>query len=189
MKETVIKSTPLCSYYILAYILKRHAKLDEDIHGIKKLLYTAYMNLMKKTILTPAIHSILLKQYKKDFIDKIRNKQLTFESMIMNDNYVITQIDVWVLCNSLDLPVIMYSNEVYKTLKMDTKYIVMGGNIETDEYTFIHSNPYKNTDIYAPSINFVDTDIKLSEIPDIAFTKISLSDHLKNYKLVLRIKK
>ena len=189
MKELVIKSTPLCSYYVLSYILKRHAKLDESIHGIKKLLYKAYDDLMKQKTLMPAIHSILLKQFKKDFIEKIRNKMLSFESMIMNDNYVITQLDVWVLCDYLDLPVVMYSNEIYKTLKLDTKYIVLGGNMETDEYTFIQSNPYKNIDIFAPSINIIDNDIRLSEISDMAFTKIPLKEHLKSYKINLRIVK
>ena len=144
---------------------------------------------MKQKTLMPAIHSILLKQFKKDFIEKIRNKMLSFESMIMNDNYVITQLDVWVLCNSLDLPVVMYSGEVYNTLKINAKYIVLGGNMETDEYTFIQSNPYKNIDIFAPSINIIDNDIRLSEISDMAFTKIPLKEHLKSYKINLRIVK
>jgi len=74
-------------------------------------------------------------------------------------------------------------------LKINAKYIVLGGNMETDEYTFIQSNPYKNIDIFAPSINIIDNDIRLSEISDMAFTKIPLKEHLKSYKINLRVVK
>lgn len=187
--EIFLKNTPLCSYYILSHILKKHANIEENIHGMKKLLYKAYEELLKSYILMPSIHVILAKQFKKEFIDKIRKNQLSFETMIMNDNYVITQIDLWVICNHLDLPVILFSNNIYKPLKMETNYIIMGGNIETDEYTFIRSNPYKSSDGYAPSFSYIDDTIKIGNILNMVFIKVSLQEHLKNYKLNLRIKK
>lgn len=187
--EIFLKNTPLCSYYILSHILKKHANIEENIHGMKKLLYKAYEELMKVYILMPSIHVILAKQFKREFIEKIRKNQLSFETMIMNDNYVITQIDLWVICNHLDLPVILFSKDTYRTLKLDTSYILMGGNIETDEYTFIRSNPYKTSDSYAPNFSYIDKTIKISNIPNVVFIKRSLQEHLKNYKLNLRIKK
>ena len=41
LHEIFLKNTPLCSYYILSHILKRHANIEENIHGMKKLLYKA----------------------------------------------------------------------------------------------------------------------------------------------------
>ena len=41
----------------------------------------------------------------------------------------------------------------------------MGGNIDTDEYTFIRSNPYKTSDSYAPNFSYIDKTIKISNIP------------------------
>ena len=187
--EIFLKNTPLCSYYMLAYILKKHANIEENIHGIKKILYKAYNELMKTYILMPSIHVILAKQFKKEFIDKIRKNQLSFETMIMNDNYIITQLDLWILCNHLDLPVVLFSKDAYKTLKLNTNYIIMGGKVETDEYTFIRSNPYKNSDSYAPNFSYIDDTIKINNKNNVVFTKQTLSDHLRNFKLNLRIKK
>ena len=187
--EIFLKNTPLCSYYMLAHILKKHANIEENIHGIKKILYKAYNELMKTYILMPSIHVILAKQFKKEFIDKIRKNQLSFETMIMNDNYIITQLDLWILCNHLDLPVVLFSKDAYKTLKLNTNYIIMGGKVETDEYTFIRSNPYKNSDSYAPNFSYIDDTIKINNKNNVVFTKQTLSDHLRNFKLNLRIKK
>jgi hypothetical protein len=109
--------------------------------------------------------------------------------MIMNDNYIITQLDLWILCNHLDLPVVLFSKDAYKTLKLNTNYIIMGGKVETDEYTFIRSNPYKNSDSYAPNFSYIDDTIKINNKNNVVFTKQTLSDHLRNFKLNLRIKK
>ena len=51
------------------------------------------------------------------------------------------------------------------------------------------SNPYKLSDSYAPNFSYIDKTIKISNIPDVVFIKRSLQEHLKSYKLNLRIKK
>ena len=187
-EEIILKNTPLCSYYIIAYVLKLHANIEENIHGIKKILYKAYDELMKLQTLQPSIHTILAKQFKKNFIEKIRKNQLSFETMIMNDNYIITQLDLWVICHHLNLPVVLFSKVPYSTMKLQTTYIILGGNTETDDYIFIRSNPYKMSDDYAPNFSIVKPTIKIRDIKDIIMLKTNLPDHLLGYKLNLKIK-
>ena len=63
---------------------------------IKQRLIDGYETLLKNYLNMPSIHVILAKQFKKNFIEKIRKHQLNIETMIMNDNYIITQFDIWV---------------------------------------------------------------------------------------------
>jgi hypothetical protein len=186
-----IKNTPQCSYYILAYLLKKYKNIEENLIQIKQRLINAYETLLKNFLNMPSIHVILAKQFKKNFIEKIRKHQLNIETMIMNDNYIITQFDIWIFCNHMNIPAILYSNKIYTSMKLTTNYIIMGGEMEKDEYTFIHSNPYKTTDEFSTPVSIVEPPMLLKDTKDIVLVKESLTDYLKNYKLTgnLRIKK
>jgi hypothetical protein len=186
-----IKHTPLCSYYILAYLLKKYNNIEENLMQIKQRLTNAYETILKNYLLMPSIHVILAKQFKKDFIVKIRKHQLNIETMIMNDNYNITQFDIWIFCNYMNIPAILYSNKIYTSMKLNTNYIVMGGDMEKDEYTFIRSDQYKQSDEFSTPVSIVEPPMLLKDTKDIVLVKESLTDYLKNYKLTgnLRIKK
>ena len=190
-KMIEIKNTPLCSYYILAYLLKKYNNIEENLVQIKQRLIDAYETLLKNYLNMPSIHVILAKQFKKNFIEKIRKHQLNIETMIMNDNYIITQFDIWVFCNHMNIPAVLYSNKIYTSMKLTTNYVIMGGEMEEDEYTFIHSNPYKPSDEFSTPVSIVEPPMLLKNIKDIALIKEPLKDYLKNYKLTgnLRIKK
>jgi len=158
---------------------------------IKQRLTNAYETILKNYLLMPSIHVILAKQFKKDFIVKIRKHQLNIETMIMNDNYNITQFDIWIFCNYMNIPAILYSNKIYTSMKLNTNYIVMGGDMEKDEYTFIRSDQYKQSDEFSTPVSIVEPPMLLKDTKDIVLVKESLTDYLKNYKLTgnLRIKK
>ena len=158
---------------------------------IKQRLIDGYETLLKNYLNMPSIHVILAKQFKKNFIEKIRKHQLNIETMIMNDNYIITQFDIWVFCNHMNIPAVLYSNKIYTSMKLTTNYVIMGGEMEEDEYTFIHSNPYKPSDEFSTPVSIVEPPMLLKNIKDIALIKEPLKDYLKNYKLTgnLRIKK
>jgi hypothetical protein len=186
--KMVLNNTPLCSFYAIAKILKTHADIEENIHSIKQRLIQCYVKLLaEQPEYTSVIYNILSKQFKKMYISKIQKKMLSIETMIMNDSYVITHIDLWILCNEMNLPVVLFSNDNYKTMKLKTNYIILGGNTDTDNYTFIHTEPYKSNDIYPSGYSIIQPVIPLHTVENSIMTNQSLHDYLNTYKMPLRI--
>ena len=187
-KKIILNNTPLCSFYAIANILKTHADIEENIHSIKQRLIQIYTKLLSEyPQYTIVLYSILSKQFKKMYITKIQKKTLTMETMIMNDSYVITHIDLWVLCNEMNLPVVLFSDSNYKTLKLKTNYIILGGNTEVDNYTFVHSKPYLTNDIYPSAYSIIQPAVPLHTVENVVMTKQSLYEYLNTYKMPLRI--
>jgi len=184
-QELVLNNSPLCSYYILAYILKTKAGIEENIYTIKQRLVNAYKKLFKISNYGVIIKMILSKQFKREYINKIKTNQITFENMVMNDYYVITQFDIWVLCNEMNLPVVLFSKDNYKSMNINTNYIILGGNTDLDEFIFIRTNPYKTTDKFMTNYSIITPNIKLNEVKDVIMTKQTMHDYLKNYKVKL----
>ncbi len=189
----VLKNSPLCSHFLLSYILKQTKNINEDISSIKKLLVTAYNNLLTNTVFYGAIYSILSKQLKKEYIAKINKKQLSFESMIINENYMITHFDIWVLCNHMNLPVVIYSKDTFKQMQINEKYIICGGDYQNEKYIFIQTSSIKTTTKVFPGYT-IDKDMQsvydntaIFKDKDIKFQ--TLMQYLGNYKLKLKIKK
>ena len=187
-KKLVLNKTPLCSFFAIANILKTHADIEENIHSIKQRLIQVYTKLLSEyPHYTVILYSILSKQFKKMYISKIQKKMLTIETMIMNDSYVITHIDLWVLCNEMNLPVVLFSDNNYKTMKLKTNYIVLGGNADVDNYTFVHTEPYKTNDIYPSAYSIIQPAIPLRTVENVIMTKQTLYDYLNTYKMPLRV--
>jgi hypothetical protein len=194
-KNTIsLKNSPLCSHFVLLYILKQTKNIEEDISSIKKTLLVAYNKLIQDNIFYGPVYTILSKQLKKEYIAKINKKQLSFESMIMNENYMITHLDIWVFCDYMNLPVVLHSKEPFKQMQLDDKYIICGGDYKKDNYIFIHTIPIKTTTKYFPGYT-IDTTIQplqqnktiFKQSDNINYTPIL--NYLSKYKVALKIKK
>ena len=187
--EIVLYNSPLCSYFVLMYALKVINNSTEDLISIKRTLVNAYNKLLANSVYSKVIETILSKQTKKDYINKIKKKQLSFESMIMNEKYIMTQFDLWVFCNYKNLPIVIFTPESYKSFQVETNFIILGGDIDNDNYIFIKSNPIKQKDTTPSSFSIIEPQMKLSEIDNVVMNRTSLEDYLSNYKFPLNIKK
>ena len=178
---TDIKNTPLCGFYIISKILKIHSNVEENIYSIKQLLIKAYHKIIKSNKhLAMVIYAILSKEFKQMYISKIQTKILSLETMIMNDSYFITHFDLWVLCNDLNLPVILCSDYIFKLYKISFNYIILGGDIKTDNYICINSNAYKNKNQYPSRYSIIQPTIPLYT-KDFIFVKENLLEFLQEY--------
>jgi hypothetical protein len=187
--EIVLYNSPLCSYFVLMYALKVINNSTEDLISIKRTLVNAYNKLLANNIYSRVIETILSKQTKKDYINKIKKKQLSFESMIMNEKYIMTQFDLWVFCNYKNLPIVIFTPESYKSFQIESNFIILGGDIDNDNYIFVKSNPIKPKDTTPSSFSIIEPQMKLSEIDNVVMNRTGLEDYLSNYKFQLNIKK
>ena len=143
-----------------------------------------------------AIQNILKKQDKKLYINKIIKKQLSYDSMILNENYNLTHLDVWVFCNYMNLPVILFSDisdksshmKIYNDMQVKTNHIVLGGDVETDSFIFLKSNHIQNGDIHFISFSIITPGLKINEINNLTIIKKDLKESLQSFKVKLKIK-
>ena len=190
-RETKLNNRLICGYYVLSYILFQYQGKKYTILEIKKLLIKAYESIIDETNIENfelRILNILSKQFKKQYVTKIKKKQLTFENMILNDNYFISHFDIWLLCYLLDCPIVLYSNESYKNMQLQDNYIITGGKLETDNYLFIKLENNKYIDSYMDSFSIIEPNVNGNKLIEKKMKKINMKDYLRNYRLNLQIK-
>ena len=109
-RETVLNNRLICGYYVLSYILNQYQNRKYSISEIKKILIKCYNEINDTSTNSEdfkiRILNILSKQLKKQYVLKIKKNQLSFENMILNDNYFISHFDIWIVCYVLKLSLI-----------------------------------------------------------------------------------
>ena len=195
-QEMVLQGSPYCNYFALIYILKKVKNVEENISFIKNTLIKAYKELISDPKCSLAIQNILKKQDKKLYVNKIIKKQLSYDSMILNENYNLTHLDIWVFCNYMNLPVILFSDisdksshmKIYSDMQVKTNHIVLGGDVETDSFIFLKSNHIQNGDIHFISFSIITPGLKINEINNLTIIKKDLKETLQSFKVKLKIK-
>ncbi len=187
-KEMVLHNSPVCSFFPLIYSMKTIQNKEENLLFIKKTLVTAYNKLFENVFFKNVVYNILSKQTKRLFISKITKNSITFDTMIMNDSYTITHFDLWVFCNHLNLPVVLYSDQKYATMQLESNYLILGGDPTVDEYVFVYSKPLKPRDSTPSSFTIIEAKMKINNIDNVTFIKQDLEKYLLSYKLDLKIK-
>ena len=191
-KEIKINDNLLCGYYVLSYIFSSFKNIKYNIQEIKQLLISAYEKILNKDNKIDyklRILNILAKQSKKDYVVKIKKNQLTFENMILNDNYFISQFDVWLLCYINKFPVFMFANNNYFSMQLDKNFVITSGDLNVDKFLCIYFDNSVSNESFQSSISIIDPFIEGKEILLYNMKKLDLLDHLRNYKMHLIIKK
>jgi hypothetical protein len=107
---TYRNSNSLCSFnFVIELIRHIHPKTKVTVSEIKDILLTAYVkkygNYMNRIL------DILHNEGKQNITKQISNGQLSFEYMIMSDDYYISNLDVWVLAEHYKLPIVFLANK------------------------------------------------------------------------------
>ena len=161
IKEIYFNNTNSCSFYIMIHILQLRLNTVLSISSLKQTLWLAYKPYMESYNIK--IFDILEKQGKKDIIQKITKGFVTFETMIMSEEYYLTDLDIWVLCNKLKFPIILFSLDDFRTMITDVNWLVLAGDIDEQEFYFVRSP--KGFKVNAPPYySLIDTPLKLYEL-------------------------
>jgi len=174
-KEIVFMNSVTCSFIPIIYILQQVLKSPISIQNIKTTIWNGYSKLME--VYRDKILTILRNQGKRELIDLVLTKKSTFEHVIFSDGYYITDLDIWVLCNSTQLPVILFSSTKLKTLVNELDWLRLGsgkGEPKT-KYFFIRS-PANVAPNKPPAYQMVSPAFSFDEMKDDMFLKAERGD-------------
>ena len=127
---------PLCSFYSIMYVLSKKTGVVINVDNIKLKLIEEYNKLMNKY--SVQLLDLFSKQGKGEFVKKLQKSELDIESMIMNEEYFLSNSDLWILSNSYNIPIVLFSNNKFSNLNSKHDWIVLGGNTKEDSYYFIY---------------------------------------------------
>jgi hypothetical protein len=93
-------------------------------------------------------------------MDSVSRGTTTLEEMIISEGYYITNLDLWVLADSLNLPIVLFTSNKLKNLVDSLNWLVLGGKY-VSKYYFIRayteplaSNQYSDYHMITPTMKF-----------------------------------
>ena len=157
-REIIFNESRECSFYPIIHILRDLYKLEVTIPQIKLSLRTAYNKYLPE--FQTKIIQILRKQGKKTLLESVSRGTTTLEETIISEGYYITNLDLWVLADSLNLPIVLFTSNKLKNLVDSLNWLVLGGKY-VSKYYFIRayteplaSNQYSDYHMITPTMKF-----------------------------------
>jgi hypothetical protein len=148
-----------CGYNLMIYIIQKTLNIYYTIEMIKKTLskkykiHNQYLKQIKKIL---SLHGI----EKNTMMSKV-NTMDDLDVIIMRDEYYLSNLDIWMIADSLNLPIILFSSKDLSNLLLKRKWIIMGGEKTEDSYFFIRSLVEKGT---IPQYNLIRQVYKISDL-------------------------
>jgi hypothetical protein len=189
-KAMVYRNSPICSFDVIIDIIQKKSNINETVQNVKVNLFKQYEKYTADY--GKSLNVLLAGQGKSQFINMINKQRLTHETMIMNDSYFLTNLDLWLLARFYDLPIVLFSSNPISNMVDGVDWIILNGQVDAAFY-FIRCQGIKNGDI-RDEYQVVTDSYALSQLtglegPDAKRTQ-SFDDFIKTYvpqmKLVIR---
>jgi hypothetical protein len=140
-KEIGFKPYVSCLYYMMTVILKQHTGETYTVIQIKEKLWEGYSRFIQKDSMNLLrFVDIMNIQGKKQLMEPVLKKRMSFDARIFSEEYYLSDLDIWVLADTLQLPIILFNPNGVKgfTLGHKLEWILCGGK-KTDKFFFIRS--------------------------------------------------
>ena len=202
-REYIYRDVANCTFQPIIRIVESHLGEVWTETDIKNKLSAAYLKLFEKD---PSNMFKIAKIQKEQGKTKMFDKFLKFkgeatpeefQNIVIGGTYHLTDMDIWVLANEYNLPIVVFNANGLKgffpkvddtaTSNVNTQWIKMGGN-KTDAYHFIRSKIRVAKSSYANHVyeyNLIVPAVKLSrtkEFEDMVIDSVR-SDRLNTAKL------
>ena len=134
---TYRNSDSLCSFTFVMDLIKAiHPNMKITIADIKNTLLNAYTKTYEKYI--ARIIAILHNEGKQNITNQISKGQVSFEYMVMSDDYFVTNLDIWVLAEHYKLPIVFLANKVLALSENNSELLCLYSEAgAADNYMFI----------------------------------------------------
>lgn len=156
-----------CSFYPIIFIFRDLYKTDVTIPQIRQTLRHSYMT--KYIDHFDKILILLKKQGKKEMVNRILKqstddiKYTVFEEWILNESYYLTDLDLWVLAQENNLPIILFTSTSLKNLLESVSWLILGRNEKTARYYFIRAYASLDKGEYH-DYRIINPSVKLNEL-------------------------
>ena len=158
------KGPAICTFSLIRSIIRQNDPSIEITNSeLKEILLEEYNELMKENKLQ--LLQILQVEGKINDARLVRTGQMTMDNMIMNSEYYMTNLDLWILIKHFNLPVVLFSAT---RLTENGLRLLVAHSDGSDKYYFIRS-PGRGTKAgHVPKYRIVVsgnvTEIPLSDI-------------------------
>jgi hypothetical protein len=159
-REMIFYGSPNCTFHVLIKIIREWKKLEVTPQTIKGALWNAYEKLLPKY--SGTILNLLKSQGKTKLVELVAKQRASFESMVLGEGYFITDLDIWVMANMYNLPIILFTATRLKGVLGNIKWLKLGGK-KDDNFFFIRS-PLNSDRNQEPEYNLVYPQFKLYEL-------------------------
>lgn len=202
-QEYIYHNSPSCTFYLVIDILHKMRSSEEikNIDYLKSVLLDTYRPLFENETTKIKVLAIWSKQGKKSMIDKIRRNAATIEEIVLNEGYYLTNIDIWILADRLNLPIAFFSTMKLKDLEYEgwsVHWLFLSDlrkNLKMPH--FFIKPPIRKMQDHIPEYSIVTTPLPLNQIKgienmvksglnrgDYSKNVVRLDDYLKNYSTV-----
>jgi hypothetical protein len=182
-KELIMRADVDATFYPIIYILFKTTSKWHTVTEIRQKLVEAYRNYMD--VHKTKIYAMWKHQGKYRMVVKIENRETTWEEVILSTEYGISNIDLWVLCDTYDIPVILFSSTKYKLynlgIPVEYDWVVLNGSkglskIMKQNYFFIRGAGTKDPRAIA-SLHLIKPSIPLNEFKELSKRVTYLIQH------------
>ena len=187
-REMVLQKSPKCSFYPIIYVYEKVKGIQITIENIKMHLLEQY-NYFIKLGFENKILSILRKQGKKTFIDDIHNKKYSLQDCVVTQAYFMTNLDLWICANSLELPIVLFTpvnpNDSKPIPKLRSfegldNWIRLYTPKTVSPFYFVRSSiEPENPDDFLPQYNIVTPELRIQIPNEKDINHIHIEDYLR----------
>jgi hypothetical protein len=135
-REMVYHGTPNCTYQVVMDILKDRIKKNVSINDVKMLLWKSYSTFTPNYL--DKIVGMLKQQGKMALMESVYKRKTTMEALIMSEGYPLSDLDIWMLATTFQLPIILITSTFLKGVLGKVNWLKLGGKMN-DKYYFVRS--------------------------------------------------
>ena len=123
------------------------------------------------------IVSILKSQGKIELMNNLIKNKLEICDLVMLDEYYLTDLDIWIICEELNLPVVLFTSGKMKSTKLSWLYL---SSVIDDFHGKLHfiRTPSNNTSNLPLSYSLITPSMKYGEIRGVMKDVLKTSSHI-----------
>jgi hypothetical protein len=180
-QEHLYHTSAACTFAMVLDIANKIGK-EETHESFKQILLDKYRPLFESETTQKKVLAIWGKEGKKTFVTKIRKLEITIEEAILNEEYYLTNLDIWILADRLELPIILYNIRLSDLSfeNWSVNWLVLKQSKDL-RYFFIRS-PIRFIPDTIPEYGLITTPLLLTQVKGLEnMFKIGLSDKTSEY--------
>lgn len=188
LKESFVHDSDVCSFYPLLYVIEKHLGREESVESIKIRLWKIYQTLIADY--KPYLYSILSIQGKSKLAAMLKKgNPMDVEAMIMSDSYFMTNLDLWLLAESMNLPIVLFcSNKIANLTYQYDWYVLSQANSNADSFYFIRCEGERSAS-EQEKYHIVDKPCKMSELRELVIdgNNKPFTEYIKTYPIKIQL--
>jgi hypothetical protein len=162
-KEVHFNTDIICGFSLISHIMHQEGITvpEDNVKYLKKTLCSGFKK--HYDIHGKNIVSILKSQGKIELMNNLVKNKLEICDLVMLDEYYLTDLDIWIICEELKLPVVLFTAGKMKSTKLNWLYL---SSVIDDFHGKLHfiRTPTNNTSNLPLSYSLITPSMKYGEI-------------------------